>query len=286
MTVVLWFLGFLALLVATLVASARARAMPSDIVGRRIIAIAAVAYVGIVVAAVWTWGGATAAAGRSTQLRNGALVHLAVDSVRLPLAGTVAIGHAPDAAIRVPGGPGGPGGAGGDEVARIEPAAGGGATVRGAVLVATHGSDAALVATLRGCAAGTASYGLPAGAAIAAIECDGQRPMRAFVIRNAGHGELAIAPLVWRGRFVAEQLTARAGDALRIGGGDEAIAGLTTWDVIAPHGAAAMLAIPADPTDCAAWLPDATGPALERDAIRRNRPIVESWPRFKRLSAF
>ena len=62
MTVVLWFLGFLALLVATLVASARARAMPGDIAGRWIIAIAAVAYVGIVVAAVWTWGGATAAA--------------------------------------------------------------------------------------------------------------------------------------------------------------------------------------------------------------------------------
>jgi hypothetical protein len=37
------------------------------------------------------------------------------------------------------------------------------------------------------------------------------------------------------------------------------IAGLTTWDVVAPHGAAAMLAIPADPTDCAAWWPDARG---------------------------
>ncbi|HEX3758630.1 MAG TPA: hypothetical protein VHW23_07980 [Kofleriaceae bacterium] len=269
MTVVLWFLGFLALLVAALVASARARAVPSDIVGRRIIAVAAVAYVGIVIAAVWTWGGATAATGRATQLHNGALVRLAVDGVRLPLAGTVAIGHASDAAVRIPGA----GGAGG-EVARIEPAAGGGATVRGAVLAATHGGDAALVATLRGCAPGDASYGLPAGAAIAAIECDGERPVRGFVIRNAGHGELAIAPLVWHGRFVAEQLTARAGDALRIGGGDEAIAGLTTWDVIAPHGAAAMLAIPADPTDCASWLPDATGRArrIERSETEGGDP--------------
>src|SRR3954466_4357038 len=109
MTVVLWFLGFLALLVATLVASARARAMPGDIAGRRIIAIAAIAYVGIVVAAVWTWGGATAAAGRATQLRNGALVRLAVDGVRLPLTAAVTIGHAPDAAIRIPGGAGGAG---------------------------------------------------------------------------------------------------------------------------------------------------------------------------------
>jgi hypothetical protein len=266
MTVVLWFLGFLALLVATLVASARARAMPGDIAGRWIIAIAAVAYVGIVVAAVWTWGGATAAAGRATQLRNGALVRLAVDGVRLPLTAPVAIGHGPEAAIRIPDGAGGAGGAG--EVARIEPAAGGGAVVRGAVLAGVHGGDAALIATLRGCAAGDASYSLPPGAAVAAIECDGGRPVRAFVVRNAGRsgrGELVIAPLAWRGRFIAEQLTARAGDALRIGGGDEAIAGLTTWDVIAPHGAAAMLAIPADPTDCAAWLPEVAGRARPSD---------------------
>src|SRR4051812_20064020 len=265
MTVVLWFLGFLALLVATLVASARARAMPGDIAGRRIIAIAAVAYVGIVVAAVWTWGGATAAAGRATQLHNGALVRLAVDGVRLPLTAAVAIGHGPDAAIRIPGADGA---SGSGEVARIEPAAGGGAVVRGAVLAGVHGAEAALIATLRGCAAGDASYSLPPGAAVAAIECDGVRPVRAFVIRNAGRGgrgELAIAPLVWRGRFIAEQLTARAGDALRIGGGDEAIAGLTTWDVIAPHGAAAMLAIPADPTDCAAWLPEVAGRARPSD---------------------
>src|SRR5215468_1541114 len=163
MTVVLWFLGFLALLVATLVASARARAMPGDIVGRRIIAIAAVAYVGIVVAAVWTWGGATAAAGRATQLHNGALVRLAVDGVRLPLAGTVVIGHAPDAAIRIPGsavGPAGTGDPGTGEVARIEPATSG-AVVRGAVLAVVHGKDATLLATLRGCAPGEASYGLP-----------------------------------------------------------------------------------------------------------------------------
>lgn len=270
MTVVLWFLGFLGLVVATLVASARARAMPADVVGRGVIAIAAVAYVAIVIAAVWTWGGATAASGRAMQLHDGALVRLAVDGVRLPLAGAVAIGHARDAAIRLPG----DGPAGGGEIARVQPAAGGGAVVRGAVLAVAHRDDAALVATARGCTAGDAAYALPVGAAVAAIECDGGKPVRAFVIRNAGRDgaraaggdELVITPLVWRGRFVAEQLTARAGDALRIGGGDDAIAGLTTWNVIAPHGAAAMLAIPGDPTDCAAWLPDAAGRARVTDA--------------------
>ena len=273
MAVVLWFLGFLGLLVATLVASARARAMPSDIVGRRVIAAAAVAYVGIVLAAVWTWGGATAAAGRSAQLQGGALVHLALDGVRLPLppsAGAIAIGHGPDAAIRIPGdAPGAIDGAGAGSaagvVARIEPAAGGGAVVHGGVVAAVHGGDAALVATARGCAVADAAYSLPVGSAVAVIECAAGKPLRAFVVHSAGPGELAIAPLAWRGRFVAEQLTARAGDALRIGGGDESIAGLTTWDVIAPHGAAAMLAIPADPTECAAWLPEAAGRARAID---------------------
>jgi len=253
MTAVGWFLGLLALLVATLIASARGRATPADVVGRGIIALAGVAYVGIVVAAVWTWGGQAATTGRATQLRDGALVHLAVDGVRVPLTATIAIGHGPDAAIRVPGG--------GGQVARIELAASGGAVVQGGVLAAVHGDDGAVIATARGCAVSDAAYTLPPGAAVAVIECDGARPLRAFVVRYVRRGELLVAPLVWRGGFVAEQLTARAGDALRIGGADDVIAGLTTWDVLAPEGAAAMLAIPADPTECAAWLPDAGAPA-------------------------
>jgi hypothetical protein len=248
MVAALWFLGLLALLVATLFASARARAAPADVVGRGIIAIAGIAYVGIVVAAVWTWGGATATTGRATQLHEGALVHLAVDGVRIPLSGAVAIGHAPDAALRLPGD--------GGEVARIEPAAGGHAAVHGAVIAAVHGDDGPAMAMLRGCAASDTAYTLPAGAAVVAVECDGGKPVRAFVVRHAHRGEIVVTPLVWRGRFIAEQLTARAGDALRIGGAADVIAGLTTWDVAAPHGAAAMLAIPADPTDCAAWAPD------------------------------
>jgi hypothetical protein len=262
--VVLWFIGLVTLLVATLFTSARARAAPADVVGRGIIAIAGVAYVGLVGAAVWTWGGMTATTGRATQLRDGALVQLSIDAVRVPFTGPIAIGHGRDAAIRVPGG--------GGEVARIEPGTSGGAVVHGAVLAAVHGDDGAATAAARGCAASDAAYALPPGAAVVAIECDGAKPVRAFVVRHARRGELAIAPLVWRGRFVAEPLTARAGDALRIGGADDVIAGLTTWDVLAPHGAAAMLAIPADPTDCAAWWPDARGlPAWIEAALQRSR---------------
>jgi hypothetical protein len=248
MTVVLWFIGFLALLVATLFASSRERAAPADVVGRGIIAIAGVAYVGIIVAAVWTWGGATATAGRATRLREGAPVHLALDGVRVPRSGAIAIGHGGDAALRVPGD--------GGEVARIERAASGGVVVHGGVLAVVHGHDGAASATARGCAVHDAAYTLPPGASIAVVECDGATPLRAFIVRHVRGGELMITPLVWRGRFIAEQLTVRAGDALRIGGVEDAIPGLTTWDVLAPQGAAAMLAIPADPTDCVAWLPD------------------------------
>lgn len=244
----LWFLGLLALLVATLFASARARAAPADVVGRGIVAIAGVAYVGIVVAAVWTWGGATATTGRATQLHDGALVHLAVDGVRIPLTGPIAIGHGPEAVLRLPGD--------GGEVAHIEVAANGHAAVRGAVIAVVHGDDGPAMAMLRGCAASETAYTLPPGAAVAAVECDGGKPVRAFVVRHAHRGEIVVTPLVWRGRFITEQLTARAGDALRIGGAADVIAGLTTWDLPAPHGAAAMVAIPADPTDCAAWAPE------------------------------
>jgi len=248
MTAVLWFAGLLALLIATLVAAARGRATPADVVGRGIIAVAGMAYVGIVVAAVWAWGGAMATAGRATQLREGALVHLAVDGVRVPLAGAIAIGHGRDAAIRVPGD--------GGEVARVELLASGGAVVHGGVLAAVHGDDGAAIAAARGCAVSDAAYTLPPGATIAAVECDGAKPLRAFIVRYVRRGELVITPLAWRGRFIAEQLTARAGDALRIGGADDVIPGLVTWDVLAPGGTAAMLAVPADPTDCAAWLPE------------------------------
>src|SRR5678815_4435020 len=142
MVAALWFLGLLALLVATLFASARARAAPADVVDRGIIAIAGVAYVGLVVAAVWTWGGAAATAGRATQLRDGAQVRMSVDGVRIALAAP--IGHAHDAALRLPGD--------GGEIARVELAANGHAVVRGGVIAVVHGDGAATMAALRGCA--------------------------------------------------------------------------------------------------------------------------------------
>ena len=249
MAVTLWLLGLVGLLVATLVGSARGRAAPGDVADRRVIAVAGVAYAAIALAAVWTWGGATATTGRARQLREGALVRLSVDGVAVPIVAPIAIGHAGDAAVRVPGE--------GGEVARLEPMASGDVVVRGGSLAPITGGDAGAGLAARGCAPSDAVYTLPPGAAVAVIECDGAAPRRAFVVRNARRGELRIAPLVWRGRFVAEALTVHAGDALRLGGAGEVIAGLTTWELIAPRGAAAMLAIPADPTDCAAWLPDA-----------------------------
>lgn len=251
MATLLWFIGLLGLVVATLFVSARARAEPADVVGRGVVATAAIAYAVIVLAAVWTWGGATATTGRATQLREGALVRLAIDGVRVPLTSAVAIGHAADAAMRLPGD--------GDEVARVEPGEPA-PVVRGHVLAAVQG-DAAASAAARGCAKQDARYQLTAGAAVVAVECDGERPVRAFVLRAVRAGELRVAPLAWRGRFVAEQLTVRVGDVLRLGGGDDVIAGLTTWDVASPRGSAAMLAIPADPTACGAWLPDGSTPA-------------------------
>src|SRR4051794_26512048 len=152
----LWFLGLLALLVAALFASARGRAAPTDVVGRGIIAIAGVAYVGLVVAAVWTWGGEQATNGRATQLHEGALVHLTIDGVRTPLSSPIAIGHATEAALRLPGD--------GGEVARIEPAANGHVTVHGAVLAAVHGDDGAAMAQARGCGENETAYTLPPGA--------------------------------------------------------------------------------------------------------------------------
>jgi hypothetical protein len=176
--------------------------------------------------------------------------------------GAVVIGHAHDAALRIPGrapagdavraAPAGdakaaaagdrakaaPAGGGvkaapaGDgakaavigEVARIEPAPSGGAVVHGAVLAVVHGADAAVVAMARGGAAGDAAYNLPAGAAVAVISAT-VWPLRAFVVRKAGAGQLVVAPLVAR-PVVAEGHRAR-GDAPRWRG-EEAIAGLTT----------------------------------------------------------
>ncbi len=247
---ILWFIGLLALVIATLVAAARARATPTEVSGRAAFVLVALAYSALVVAAVWIWGGTTAASGRAARLRDGAAVHLTLDAVRAPAATT--IGHDRDATIRIPGDGGlvatvtaGAGASDGSAGARSD----GRAIVRGLDLAAIRaGEDPAAAAVIRGCAPFESSFALAPGAAVVALDCGAQR---AFVIREL-RGSLAITPLVWHGHFVAEQLTARTGDTLRIGGASEIIPGLTTWDVIAPP-AMAMLAVPADPTDCAAW---------------------------------
>ena len=118
------------------------------------------------------------------------------------------------------------------------------------------GAEPALLAAQRGCVPEPHAYRVPRGAAIVVIECEHGEPVRAFVVRrDRVQPEAAISPLVWRGRFVPERRTLRAGDALRLGGAGEAIPGLVTWDVVAPQAAVAMLAIPIDPTQCAAWTP-------------------------------
>jgi hypothetical protein len=103
MALVLWFAGLIGLVIAAGMASGRGRATPNDVFGRSVIAAAAVAYVAIVVAAVWVWGGETAATGRAARLQDGASVSLTLRAVRVPLERTLAIGRGEAADVRVAG---------------------------------------------------------------------------------------------------------------------------------------------------------------------------------------
>ncbi|MBA2538376.1 MAG: hypothetical protein H0V17_01970, partial [Deltaproteobacteria bacterium] len=125
MGVVLWFAGLIGLIVAAAVASSRGRATPSEVVGRGVVAIAA-AYAGLVVSAIWLWGGQDARDGRADRLREGATVAVTIEGVRVAIQDTphvVSIGHGIDATVRMPGD-------GGDEAARVEIDARGHAVVR------------------------------------------------------------------------------------------------------------------------------------------------------------
>ncbi|HEY4239861.1 MAG TPA: hypothetical protein VGM88_08595 [Kofleriaceae bacterium] len=64
-------------------------------------------------------------------------------------------------------------------------------------------------------------------------------------------------------------LVAHAGDVLRLGGAGDAIPGLTSWVLPAAAGTATVLAVPADPTSCAAWATDASTHATARDGSCR-----------------
>jgi hypothetical protein len=237
------------------VASARGRSSPTDVAGRNVIAVAALAYAAVIAAATWVWSGAPASDGRADRLREGASVDVTMRGVRVGLAHTLTIGHAADASVHVPG-------AGADVLARIEVDEAGEATARATapasiVIAVTGAADPATLAAQRGCRPDRHVYTLPRGASIVVIECEDTTPLRAFVVRrDRKQAELSISPLSWRaGRFVAERRTLRAGDALRLGGAGEAIPGLVTWDVVAPRDAVAMLAIPIDPTECTQWSP-------------------------------
>jgi hypothetical protein len=260
MSLVLWFAGLIGLVIAAGVASGRGRATPNDVFGRGVIAAAALAYAAIVVAAVWLWSGEPAVSGRAARLADGASVSLALRAVRVPLDRSIAIGRDAAADVRVAG-------VGAAKLVQIDVAAAaqgprralvraGAPALEVAIAPVGLGADPAAVAArlAASCKPDPAGYTLPQGAAVVAVECAPGKPRRALVVRRgAAREQLEVTPLAWRGRFVAERLVVRAGDALRVGGGDAPIPGVNTWDVAAPRGAAGMLAVPADPTDCAAW---------------------------------
>jgi hypothetical protein len=77
------------------------------------------------------------------------------------------------------------------------------------------------------------------------------RAARATIgVRNAGGGRVEIATA---GQAGPTSVTVTAGDVLRIGPIDDVVPGLTTWEVPAPPGRGAVIAVPEDPTDCEAW---------------------------------
>src|SRR5689334_12748159 len=166
MSLVLWFAGLIGLLIAAGVASGRGRAAPNDVFGRSVIAAAAVAYVAIVVAAVWVWGGETAASGRAGRLRDGASVSLTLRGGRVPLERVIAIGRDAAADVRVAG-------AGASKLVQIDVAGGPGprrAVARAggpeiSVAPVGLGADPArAAATLAAsCKADPAAYTLPPG---------------------------------------------------------------------------------------------------------------------------
>lgn len=256
MALVMWFVALVGLIVAAAFASGRGRATPNEVASRRVVATAMVAYAAIIAATAWLWGGATARDGREARLREGASVTVEIESVRVSFVRTLTFGHGDTADVRVPGD-------GAPELVRIELDANGVATVRNSVstIVAPVGATqtpraaatALRCATASGSASQAPAWTLPRGTAVVVLECEGDQPRAAFVVRREGE-RLAITPLVAKAGFVVERRALRAGDALRLGGADEPIPGLVTWDVIAPRGASAMLAIPGDPTECVAWV--------------------------------
>jgi len=254
MSIAFWLCGFVGLVIAAVVASARARAMPGDVVARGAAFAAAVACAGLAAGAIWLWGGTMATTARADRLRDGALVRLSVREIAVPIDKTISAGHADAATVQLPG-------TGAAEVARVEVT---GANVQVSasapeawVMPAEIPGTLAAVAIAR-CKSGEGdrrAYALPPGAAVVVIECDGKRPANALTLRrDRTRAEVTVAVQSWRGHFAPPQLTVRAGDVLRIGSGDDAVPGVTGWDVPAEHGTSTIVVVPSDPTDCNAWV--------------------------------
>ncbi|HEV7557829.1 MAG TPA: hypothetical protein VGO00_20325, partial [Kofleriaceae bacterium] len=103
MSIAFWLCGFVGLVIAAVVASARARAMPGDVVARGAAFAAAVTCAGLAAGAIWLWGGAMATNGRADRLREGALVRLSVREIAVPIDKTITVGHADASTVQLPG---------------------------------------------------------------------------------------------------------------------------------------------------------------------------------------
>ncbi len=255
MSHVLWFAGLFGLVVAAAVASGRGRVRGTEVIGRGVAAIAAVAYAALVVSAVWLWGGEDATDGRADRLRAGATVTVTVEGTKIPWGGAKrwTVGHDAGADIRLPGD--------GAELARIQLDDRGAASITVAKPVTARtvrlwslrpeALDGRVPRVCR--EPGSDAFELPAHANVLVVECEGSRELDAWVVRRDA-ASWVVSPLaIGRDRLSLEQRALHAGDALRIGSSADALPNLVTWDVPAPAGVASMLAIPLDPTDCAAW---------------------------------
>src|SRR6185312_5302596 len=109
----------------------------------------------------------------------------------------------------------------------------------------THDARGTVVAV----ACPPATFVLPPGATLAVTDC----ATPAITLRAEGT-RIAIAPAGKPART-----TLRAGDVVRIGRDDEPVPGLATWEL--PSAGAEIVAVPSDPTDCAAWTPQHGGEA-------------------------
>ncbi len=246
MLLALWLVGLVAIGVAAVIASSRARAMPGDVVGRAAPLAAAIACAGLAGSAIWVWGGELATSGRADRLRAGAAVRVALRSINVAFdpatPRAVAIGHADTDDVRLPGD---------GELARVEIAAGGVVVKPGAASIELLAGDDATAAFARSCTPAADGFALPAGASVIAMACTADAGEAVVIRRERATNELTLLPLGAHGN--APHTTVHAGDVLRIGDDRTALPGVTNWPLAAARGTAAVIAVPRDPTDCAAW---------------------------------